>query len=241
MRIKDLKLSELKSLEIVEHLKDVLRDVDFMITGGWCTAAYAGNIRYTKDVDMICRPFSHEQVIDSFDKKEFNVKRSGFGVRAKHNETGIEVHIDAGNKVHDGSTNTDIKIPDFIFDNPSIGMVVGILNRNKRVEIPVCDLEFFMVLKAIPNAVRHDYDFAMLLTQPLHLKELSVEYSPDRFAELLKSSVRDIASFREKETRLRNRKYFRGLSSMLPNALPLDDARYRRVLGKLDGIDRILE
>ncbi|NYZ79435.1 hypothetical protein H0N99_04780 [Candidatus Micrarchaeota archaeon] len=217
MRIEDPRKIELRSLELVEHLKDILKNVDFMVIGGWCTTAYAGNIRLTTDVDMACRPFSHGQVMDSFDRKEFNVKRSGFGVRAKHNETGIEVHIDAGNKVHDGSTNTDIKIPDFIFDKPSIGRITGILNRSKSVEIPVCDLEFFMVLKAVPNVPKHDYDFAVLLTQPLHLRELSVEYSPGRFAELLRSSVKNITPFREKEKRLRDRKYFRGLGNALAN------------------------
>jgi len=240
MRIKDPKLRELRSLEIVEHLKSVLRDVDFVVIGGWCTTAYAGNIRYTMDIDIICRAFSHKEVIGSFDKNEFNVKRSGFGVRAKHNETGIEVHINAGDKIRDGSTKTGIRIPSFIFDGSRTGMVTGILNRSKSVEIPLCDLEFFMVLKAIPNLPKHDYDFAMLLTQPLHLKEQSVEYSPSRFAEVIKSSVRNIAPFRKKEQRLRDKSYFKHLTDGLPNALPLDTARYRRVLMKLDEIDRFI-
>ena len=240
MRIKNPRQAELKSLELVEHLKDILKDVGFVIIGGWCTTAYAGNIRYTADVDMVCRPFSHEQVIDSFNKEEFNVKRSGFGVRAKHNETGIEVHIDAGDKVHDGSTKTDIKIPEFIFDKPPVGKVTGILDKSKSVEIPVCSLEFFMVLKGIPNVPKHDYDFAMLLTQPLHLKEQPVSYSPEKFAEILKSEVKNIAPFRKKEERLRDKKFFMGLNNGLTNALPLDTARYRRVLMKLDEIDRFV-
>lgn len=240
MRIEDPRKIELRSLELVEHLKDILKNVDFVVIGGWCATAYAGNVRLTTDVDMMCRPFSHGQVMGSFDEREFNVKRSGFGVRAKHNETGIEVHMDAGNKVHDGSTNTDIEIPDFIFDKPNIGRITGILDRGKSVEIPVCGLEFFMVLKAVPNAPKHDYDFAMLLTQPLHLKELPVGYSPGRFADLLGSSVKDITPFREKEKRLRNKEYFRGLGNVLANALPLDTARYRKMLMKLDEIDKSL-
>lgn len=241
MRIKNPKQAEFKSLELVEHLKCVLKDVDFVIIGGWCTTAYAGNIRYTADVDMICRPFSHEQVMDSFNKEEFNVKHSGFGVRAKHNETGIEVHIDAGDKLHDGSTKTDIKIPEFIFDKPTVGRVTGILNKSKSVEIPICGLEFFMVLKAIPNVPKHDYDFAMLLTQPLNLKDQPVSYSPEKFAEILKSEVKNIAPFMKKEERLRDKTFFMNLTNEITNALPLDSARHRRVLMKLDEIDKVLE
>jgi len=45
----------------------------------------------------------------------------------------------------------------------------------------------------------------------------------------------------EKEARLRDRSIFMNLQRGLTNNLPLDAARYRRVLMRLDEIDRFLE
>jgi hypothetical protein len=240
MRIKSPKKAELASLDLLEDLLGVMRHVRSVVIGGWCTTAYAGNIRYTADIDMLCESFSHERIIRAFDKKDYNVKPAGFGVRAKHNETGIEIHMDAGKKIHDASTDTDIEVPEAIFDKPRIGSVRGILNPNKVVDVPVCDLEFFMVLKGIPGVPKHDYDFAMLLTQLLNLRDIPIEYNPRRFAKLLTTCAADIAPFREKEARLRDRSTFMSLQRGLTNNLPLDAARYRRVLVKLEEIDRHL-
>ncbi|MEK6953530.1 MAG: hypothetical protein AABX01_00865 [Candidatus Micrarchaeota archaeon] len=229
------------SLELLEDLKKKLAGINYVVIGGWALTAYAGNIRYTKDIDMLVKHTEKDALIQGFDHTQFNVKESKFGVRAKHNDTGIEIHVTAGEKAHDESTKTGIKVPNRIFMEGNIGEVSGLYCKTKRVSIPVCDLEYFAVLKGIPDLAKHDFDFVMLLTNPLHLGRKEVRINSQRFTSLLKTCVLNLKPFREKEKRIRDKQNFQRIGNSVTPPVFFDNARYRRVLLALDEIDKFLK
>lgn len=236
MRIDDPGEVERVSLELLEDLMHRLKGAPCVVIGGWCLTAYAGNVRYTKDIDLMCARGGVSRLTEAFDPKEFNVKSSGFGLRAKHNATGIEVHVTTGENALNGSTNTTVKVPSSVFSEPALGRVTGLFYKEKQVDIPVCGLEFFVVLKALPAMAKHDFDFIILLTSPLALKGEPVQFDAKKFAGLLKSNASDLKAFREKEKRIRNKQSFDAIGNAVAPKV-LTRARRERVLACLDEID----
>jgi hypothetical protein len=222
--------SERISLETLQTLaNENLSEVDYLVIGGWCAAAYIGNVRFTADIDILCKPFTKKSVVKKFDAQAFSVREVFYGIQAKHRKTGIHIHINTDAYVHDRSTGTKVSVPSWIFAKPR-RMSIGGIFCTKKVNIPVAPLEYLMVLKAIPDRDKDDFDFAMLLAR--------TKFDVEKFAKLLQSCSSSPKPFTEKEKRLRFRNGFIKTVNKFVGAL--DAREYRCVLMKLEEIDKVI-
>ncbi len=224
---------EKTSLDMLKALVDEnLASVSHLVMGGWCTTAYIGNVRFTTDIDILCKPFTQRSVVKKFDERNFFVREVFYGVQARHKRTGIEVHINTDAYVHDRSTGSKISVPEGIFKRPRMMSVSGIMYA-KKVTVPVTPLEYFMVLKSIPDRDKDDFDFAVLLAKQ--------KFDAKEFARLLRTCASSLKPFLEKQKRLRSRKMFISLERRVAGGEILDVSSYRRMLMRLDEISDKIE
>ncbi len=218
------------SLNLTDSLcNDLLKKVNHFVIGGWATTAYCGNIRFTADVDIMTLPLTTMSVIKAFDK-EWSTRKTFYGVQTKHKKTGIEVHINTISSMIDRSTNTKISIPAKLFQNIKRLKVSGLYSRNE-IDIPVCPFNYLLTLKAVPNRIKDDFDFSILL--------LNSHYSADKFAYYLKKCA-DKTPFLNKCRRISNKDYFYALPKRLTSNYTFDLIKFKAISKRIEEVRKLL-
>lgn len=222
--------AEKLSLTLTDNLCNlILKKINHFVIGGWATAAYCGNIRFTADVDIMTLPLTTMPVIKAFDK-DWSTRKVFYGVQAKHEKTGIEVHINTISNMPDRSTNTKISIPSGLFEHTRRLKIRGLYFK-KEIEIPVCPFNYLLTLKAIPNRLKDDFDFCLLL--------LNKDYSADEFVRYLKKCA-DIKLFLNKCKRIANREYFFSLPKSVVTNYTFDSVKFKAVSKRIEEIKSLL-
>ncbi len=221
---------EKQSLELTYHLcNNILRNIDYFVIGGWATTAYCGNIRFTADVDIMTRPLTTMPVMKAFDK-EWTKRKVFYGVQAEHKKLGIQVHINTISYMLDRSTNTKIPVTDELFENIHLLKIKGMYCKNS-IEIPVAPFNYLLTLKAIPNRVKDDFDFALLW--------LHKEYSVAKFKKYL-TMCSSMKPFLNKCKRILNNEYYYSFPKKLITNERFDLMKYKAISRKIDEIKKVL-
>lgn len=222
--------TEKLSLTLTDNLcNEILKKIKHFVIGGWATTAYCGNIRFTADVDIMTMPLTTIPVIKAFDK-DWSTRKVFYGVQAKHKKTGIEVHINTISNMPDRSTDTKISIPSELFEHTRRLIIRGLYYK-KEIEIPVCPFNYLLTLKAIPNRLKDDFDFCLLL--------LNKNYSADEFVHYLKECA-DAKPFLNKCKRIANREYFFSLPKSVITNYTFDLIKFKAVSKRIEEIKNLL-
>ena len=218
--------TEKQSLELTDELCNrILSKIEHFVIGGWATTAYCGNIRLTFDVDIMTRPLSTMPVMKAFDKK-WAVKKAFYGVQAEHKKLGIQIHINAISYMLDRTTNTKIPVSNELFENINRLKISGLYCKN-TIEIPVCPFNYLLALKAIPNRVKDDFDFILLL--------LNKNYSSEEFKKHL-GKCSGTKPFSDKCKRILDKDYFYSLPKKLVTNQMFDLMKYKSISRKIDEV-----
>ncbi len=222
---------EKQSLESTDELCNrILSKIDHFVIGGWATTAYLSNIRFTADVDIMTRPLTTMPVIKAFDK-DWITRKIFYGVQAQHKKLGIQVHINTISYMLDRSTNTKISVPNELFENIRREKIKGFYFK-KIIEIPVCPFNYLLTLKSIPNRLRDDFDFVLLL--------LNENYSVEEFKKYL-NKCGSVKPFNNKCKRILDKKYFYSLSKGLITNESFDLMKYKAISMKIKEIRKIIK
>lgn len=222
--------AEKLSLILTDNLcNQILKKIKHFVIGGWATTAYCGNIRFTADVDIMTMPLSTMPVIKAFDG-DWSTRKIFYGVQAKHKKTGIEVHVNTISNMQDRSTNTKISILGELFE-PTVRSKIRGLYFKKEIEIPVCPFNYLLTLKAIPNRLKDDFDFCLLL--------LNKNYSADEFTHYLKKCA-DAKQFLNKCKRIANREYFFNLPKSVITNYTFDSIKFKAVSRRIEEIKNLM-
>ena len=222
--------AEKLSLTLTDNLcNQILKRIKHFVIGGWATTAYCGNIRFTADVDIMTMPLTTLPVLKAFDK-DWSTRKVFYGVQAKHKKTGIEVHINTISNMPDRSTNTKISIPNELFEHERRLSIRGLYYK-KEIEIPVCPFNYLLTLKAIPNRLKDDFDFCLLL--------LNKNYSADEFVHYLKECA-DTKPFLNKCKRITNREYFFSLPKSVITNYTFDLVKFKAVFKSIEEVKSLL-
>lgn len=222
--------AEKLSLTLTDNLcNQILKNIRHFVIGGWATTAYCGNIRFTVDVDIMTMPLTTIPVIKAFDK-DWSIRKVFYGVQAKHKKTDIEIHINTISNMPDRSTNTKIYIPSELFEHIRRLKIRGLYYK-KEIEIPVCPFNYLLTLKAIPNRLKDDFDFCLLL--------LNKNYSADEFMHYLKKCT-DTKPFLNKCKRISDREYFFSLPKSVITNYTFDLVKFKAVSKRIEEIKNLL-
>ena len=222
--------AEKLSLTLTDNLcNQILKKIKHFVIGGWASTAYCGNISFTADVDIMTMPLTTMPVLKAFDK-DWSTRKVFYGVQAKHKKTGIEVHINTISNMPDRSTNTKISIPGELFKHTRTLIIRGLYYK-KEIEIPVCPFNYLLTLKAIPNRLKDDFDFCLLL--------LNKNYSADEFVYYLKECA-DTKPFLNKCKRISNREYFFRLPKSVITNYTFDLVKFKAVSKRIEEIKNLL-
>ncbi len=221
---------EKKSLELTNELcNNILNKIDHFVIGGWAITAYCGNIRFTADVDIMTSPLTTMPVIKAFNK-EWVTRKIFYGVQAQHKKLGIQVHINTISYMLDRTTNTKISVSNELFEDINKAKINGIYCK-KTIEIPVCPFNYLLTLKAVPNRVKDDFDFILLL--------LSKNYSIEELKKYL-NKCSSTKPFIDKCKRISDKDYFYSLPKKLITNYRFDLMKYKVISKKIDEIRKLL-
>lgn len=226
------KEAEKQSLILTNHLcNNILKKIPNLVIGGWALTAYSGNIRFTADIDIITEPLTTMPVKKAFDK-DWITRKVFYGVQAENKKLGIQVHINTIAYVPDRSTKTRIIVPNEIFENVKKEKIRGLYYKDKAaIEIPVCPFNYLLTLKAIPNRIKDDFDFALLM--------LNKNYNRDEFINYLIKYAKK-KPFLEKCKRLSNRNYFFSLPKTLITTYSFNIMQFNAVNKELNNIKELI-
>ena len=96
-----------------------------------------------------------------------------------------------------------------------------------EIEIPVCPFNYLLTLKAIPNRLKDDFDFCLLL--------LNKNYSADEFVHYLKECA-DTKPFLNKCKRISNREYFFSLPKSVITNYTFDLVKFKAVFKRIEEV-----
>ena len=222
--------AEKQSLILTENLcNNILKNIPNLVIGGWAITAYCGNIRFTADIDVITLPLTTMPVKKAFNK-DWITRKVFYGVQAENKKLGIQAHINTIAYIPDRSTKTRIIVPNEIFNNIKKEKVRGLYYKG-FIEIPVCPFSYLLTLKAIPNRIKDDFDFALLM--------LNENYNRNEFINYLtKYAIKK--HFIEKCKRLSNRAYFFSLSKTLITNYNFNIMQFNAINKELEKIKELI-